>query len=211
MRRLPVVRRCRHEVHDQELLTLHDRGTLSCLLSPPCILDPLRAGFLARLPRREVVHPLGCHRRRIQDSVVFDTLVAALVTECDHERLADSTCSATMLRRRRDEWSALGLFEEQRLFEEVRLAALDACEAMIGLDLGDVCVDGCITKAPCGGECAGPSPVDRGKQGLKRSQLTDGAGVPLATVSAPANSRDHVLLPATLDTLKDFGAPARRR
>ena len=46
--------------------------------------------------------------------------------------------------------------------------------------------------------------MDRGKQGLKRSQLTDGQGVPLATVAAPANVPDHVLLPATLDALKDW-------
>jgi hypothetical protein len=30
-------------------------------------------------------------------------------------------------------------------------------------------IDGCITKAPGGGQVAGPSPVDRRKQGLKRS------------------------------------------
>jgi IS5 family transposase len=75
---------------------------------------------------------------------------------------------------------------------------------MIGLDLAHLAVDGCTTKAPCGGECAGRSPVDRGKGGLKRSQLSEGAGVPLATVSAPANTRDDALLPAILDALKDF-------
>jgi hypothetical protein len=75
---------------------------------------------------------------------------------------------------------------------------------MIGLDLADVAVDGCTTKAPCGGKCAGRSPVDRGKGGLKRSQLTDGGGIPLATVSALANTVDHALLPETLDALKDF-------
>ncbi len=75
---------------------------------------------------------------------------------------------------------------------------------MIGLDLADVAVDGCTTKAPCGGECAGRSPVDRAKGGMKRSQLTDGAGTPIATVSAPANTVDHALLNETLDALKDF-------
>ena len=75
---------------------------------------------------------------------------------------------------------------------------------MIGLDLADVCVDGCTTKAVCGGECAGPSPVHRAKGGLKRSQLTEGAGIPLAAVSAPANSVDHGLLADSLDPLKDF-------
>lgn len=75
---------------------------------------------------------------------------------------------------------------------------------MIGLDLADLAVDGCTTKAPCGGECAGRSPVDRAKGGLKRSQLTGAAGIPLATISAPANTRDDALVPATLDALKDF-------
>jgi hypothetical protein len=114
------------------------------------------------------------------------------------KRIADATCSATTLRRRRDEWARLGIFDQ------LRLAALDADDQLIGLDLADVCVDGCTTKAVCGGECAGPSPVHRAKGGLKRSQLTEGAGIPLAAVSAPANSVDHGLLADSLDPLKDF-------
>jgi hypothetical protein len=56
-------------------------------------------------------------------------------------------------------------------------------------------------KAPCGGQIAGPSPVDRRKQGLKRSPVTDAGGIPLGAVPAPANRRDDGLLAATLDTL----------
>ena len=163
---------------------------------PSCILDPLREQFLALLPTHLDDHPLGCHRPRIGDAVVFDKLVEALVFGAGYERIADAACSATTLRRRRDEWIRLGIFDR------LRLAALDAYEEMIGLDLADVAVDGCITKAPCGGECAGRSPVDRGKGGMKRSQLSDGAGVPMATVSAPANTRDDALLGQTLDALK---------
>jgi hypothetical protein len=55
-----------------------------------------------------------------------------------------------------------------------------------------------------GGECAGRSPVDRAKGGLKRSQLADGSGVPIAARPAPANIRDHTLLPAALDLLSDL-------
>ena len=165
---------------------------------PSCILDPLREQFLALLPERVDEHPLGCHRPRIDDRIVFDKLIEALVFGAGYERLADSTCSATTMRRRRDEWIRLGIFDR------LRLACLDAYEQMIGLDLADVAVDGCTTKAPCGGDCAGRSPVDRGKGGMKRSQLSDGAGVPLATVSAPANTVDHQLLAETLDALKDF-------
>jgi hypothetical protein len=165
---------------------------------PSCILDPLREQFLALLPPHVDEHPLGCHRPRIDDAVVFDKLVEALVFGAGYERIADAACSATTMRRRRDEWIRLGIFDQ------LRLAALDAYDKMIGLNLADVAVDGCTTKAPCGGECAGRSPVDRGKGGMKRSQLCDGAGVPMATVSAPANTRDDALLGPTLDALKDF-------
>jgi transposase len=165
---------------------------------PSCILDPLREEFLALLPERVDEHPLGCHRPRIDDTVVFDKLVQVLVFDAGYERVADETCSATTMRRRRDEWIRLGIFDR------LRLACLDAYDKMIGLDLADLAVDGCTTKAPCGGECAGRSPVDRGKGGMKRSQLSDGAGIPMATVSAPANTVDHQLLSQTLDALKDF-------
>jgi transposase len=165
---------------------------------PSCILDPLREAFLALLPPHVDDHPLGCHRRRIDDAVVFDKLVEALVFGAGYERLADTSCSATTMRRRRDEWIRLGVWNR------LKLACLDAYDQMIGLDLTDLAVDGCTTKAVCGGECVGRSPVDRAKGGMKRSQLTDGAGIPLATVSAPANILDHALLPATLDAPKDF-------
>ena len=66
-------------------------------------------------------------------------------------------------------------------------------------------MDGCITKAPCGGQTAGPSPVDRRKQGLKRSVAVEASGIPLATLPAPANHRDDGLLAATLDALEVVG------
>ncbi|MFD0532318.1 IS5 family transposase [Kitasatospora arboriphila] len=160
---------------------------------PSCILDPIRDQFLALLPVREDLHPLGCHNPRISDAVVFDRLVQVLVFGCGYERAADERCSATTLRRRRDEWISAGVMED------LRLLALAAYDRMIGLELDRLAADGCITKAPSGGECAGKSPVDRAKLGLKRSQLTDGVGIPLVTEPAPANTRDHTLLPATLD------------
>jgi IS5 family transposase len=64
--------------------------------------------------------------------------------------------------------------------------------------LDDLAVDGCITKAPGGGEVAGRSPVDRGKQGLKRSIVTEATGLPLHLVSAGANRHDSPLLEPTL-------------
>jgi transposase len=82
---------------------------------PSCILDPLREEFLALLPPHIDDHPLGCHRRRIPDSVVFDKLVEVLVYGAGYERIADASCSATTLRRRRDEWIRLGVWDRLRL------------------------------------------------------------------------------------------------
>jgi hypothetical protein len=114
--------------------------------------------------------------------VVFEKLVQILVFGCAYERIADGSCSESTLRRRRDEWIEAGLMER------LRLVVLDAYDRLIGLRLTDLAVDGCITKAPCGGEKAGRSPVDRGKGGLKRSIVVDAAGIPMGCVTAPAKA-----------------------
>jgi transposase len=171
---------------------------------PSSILEPLWVQVSTLLPIRQVHHPLGCHRPRVPDRVVFDKLVQVLVFGCGYRRIADATCSATTLRRRRDEWIRAGVAEQ------VRLAVLAAYDRMLGLETEHLAVDGCITKAPCGGEVAGRSPVDRGKQGLKRSVVTDAGGIPLGAVPAAANRRDDGLLAAPLDTLAVVGVlPAR--
>ncbi len=82
---------------------------------------------------------------------------------------------------------------------------LDAYDRLIGLQLADVAVDGCITRAPRGGEQVGRSPVDRGKQGTKRSTVVDARGIPLGAIAAPANRYDSPLLDETLDTLEVLG------
>jgi hypothetical protein len=145
-------------------------------------MEPVWDQFAALLPERRDTHPLGCHRPRIPDRVVFDKLIQVLVFGCAYERIADHTCSERTLRRRRDEWITAGTMAG------LERIARDAYDRMIGLNLADLAVDGCITKAPCGGEVAGRSPVDRGKQGLKRSVASDGDGIPLGWVVAPANT-----------------------
>ncbi len=75
---------------------------------------------------------------------------------------------------------------------------------LIGLELSDVvAVDGCITKAPCGGQKAGRSPVDRGKGGVERSTAVDAGGIPLGTRVTPANRHDSPLLAETLDAVAE--------
>jgi hypothetical protein len=162
---------------------------------PVCLFEPLWVQFSALLPARPAVsptHPLGCHRQRIPDRVVFEHVIAALVHGSGYERIASAGCSDGTIRRRLKEWAAPGLSEQ------VHALALRAYDRMIGLELDDLAVDGCVTKAPGGGEVAGRSPVDRGKQGRKRSVATDGGGIPLHLVAAGANRHDAPVLEPTL-------------
>jgi hypothetical protein len=57
-----------------------------------------------------------------------------------------------------------------------------------------VAVDGCSTKASCGGQVAGPSPTDRRKQGLKRSVAIDALPSP-TDLPDHRNVRDDLLDP----------------
>ncbi|MEU5307011.1 IS5 family transposase [Streptomyces noursei] len=169
---------------------------------PSWLIEPLRCQFQALLPERgefSPAHPWGHHRRRVGDRVVFDKLVQVLVFGCGYRKVADTACSATTLRVRRDEWIAAGVFEQ------LELIVLQAYDRFVGLELADLAVDGCHTKAPCGGQVAGPSPVDRRKGGMKRSTGTDAAGIPLGAVAAPGNRHDSPLLDATLKRIERIG------
>ncbi|KDQ65899.1 IS5 family transposase [Streptomyces sp. NTK 937] len=171
---------------------------------PSCLLEPLWNQFVALLPAREEFtagHPLGCHHRRVPDRTVFEHVVLALVHGSGYERVSSPGCSERTIRRRVKEWA------EQGISEVVHVLALEAYDRMIGLELSEISVDGCITKAPCGGQSAGRSPVDRGKQGLKRSVATDARGVPLGLVAAGANHHDSPLLGPTLRAAMDQVGP----
>jgi transposase len=172
---------------------------------PPYIIEPIWEQFRALLPEREVNRPLGCHRSRICDRVIFEKLVQILVFGCAYWGIADEECSATALRRRRDEWIEAGVPEQ------LRGLALTAYDRTVGLRSSDVAVDCCVTKATCGGEKAGRSPVDRGKPGIKRSMVVDAdGGIPLGTGVAPANRHDSPLLAETLEALRELGGLPER-
>src|SRR3954470_12140140 len=56
-------------------------------------------------------------------------------------------------------------------------------------------------KAPLGGERTGKNPTDRGKQGAKRSLLTEANGVPVGLAVEGANRHDKKLVEATLESI----------
>jgi transposase len=169
---------------------------------PSWLLEPLWDQFSALLPDRPVydpAHPLGCHRPRISDRIIFEKLIQVLRFGCSYESIADCGCGATTIRGRRDERIRDGVFAG------LKAIARDAYDRIVGLVLEELAVDGCIAKAPGGGQVAGRSPVDRGKLGYKRSLLVDGKGIPLGRVLAPASRHDSPLLAPTLDKLAGIG------
>jgi transposase len=109
---------------------------------PSFLIEPIWYQFQALIPVVVGFHPKGGHRPRIPDRLVFDKLVQVLVLGCAYEKIADTTCSATTIRRRRDEWITADVFTQ------LEQLCLDAYERMIGLDLGNLVIDGCIVKAP---------------------------------------------------------------
>ena len=130
--------------------------------------------------------------------MIFEKLVEVLVFGCAYWRISDQKCSATTLRRRRDECIEAGTMDA---LEQIVRQTYDR---LIGLELSDIAVDCCITKAPCGGQKAGRSPVDRGKGGIKRSVVVDAQGIPLGSVAAAANRHDSPLLGETLDSVEEI-------
>ena len=160
----------------------------------PRVVDALFAAFESRIPERvEVVHPLGCHRRRIPDRDVFEAVLFRLVTGCSWDvagRLGKG--GETTLRTRYHQWNACGAFDA--LADE----AIEGYDRIVGLDLADTSLDGSTHKAPSGGEGTGKSPVDRTKLGWKWSLLCDREGIPVGWTADGANRNDQILLGPTL-------------
>jgi hypothetical protein len=125
------------------------------------------------LARAKTNHPLGCHRPRIPDRLVFEKLVEVLVFGCAYWRVANEGCSATTLRRRRDEWIEAGVMDH------LRAIVIEAYDRFIGLLLGDLAVDCCITKASCGGEKAGSMPTPNRPQKARKRYLQSFAKRPI--------------------------------
>ena len=167
----------------------------------PRVVDAVWAAVEPLIPvHRPEPHPLGCHRRRIADRVCFEGILRRLVTGCSWDVAGRiSGAGETTLRRRRNEWTAAGVFEQ------LRTEATAGYDRIIGLDLSEVAIDGSQHKAPFGGEGTGPNPTDRAKSGWKWSLATDRVGIPLAWAIDGANRNDMALLGPTLANLDSNG------
>ena len=168
----------------------------------PEVVDVIWQAIEPLLPVPMSCHPLGCHRLRVPDRLCFRGILIRLTTGSswvDIEAILDHQVSDTTLRARRDEWIAAGVFE--RLEAE----ALAAFDRIIGLDLGEVSLDGSLHKAPCGGEGTGKNPTDRAKIGWKWSVAVERHGVPIGCSIDGANRNDVRMLGPTLDAVAARG------
>jgi len=143
-------------------------------------------------------HPLGCHRPRTPNRVIFRGLLLRLVTGASWdtiEFMMDGAVSDTTLRTRRDEW------EQSGLFQKLLVHALDAYHRVIGLDLTHLFIDGCNNRALQGGDGTGFDPKHPGKRGWKFLIATDAVGMPIAFTTNAANRNDYPLMFDVLDDL----------
>jgi putative transposase len=132
-------------------------------------------------------------RTRAPDRQVFCAIVYVLRTGIQWNALPRELGASSTIHDRFQEWEHAGLFS--KLWE----AGLTAYDEFQGIEWRWQALDGVMTKAPFGGAATGPNPTDRAKRGVKRSLLTDGAGIPLAVAVDGANRHDMKLVVATLD------------
>jgi transposase len=113
----------------------------------------------------------------------------------------------TCWRRLRD-WQAAGVWQG---LHELLLAELQAADR---IDWSRAVVDSASLRALGGGERTGPNPTDRAKPGSKHHLITDGGGIPLATILTGANTADVNELVPLVDAIPPVrgkrGRPRRR-
>jgi putative transposase len=123
----------------------------------------------------------------------FEAIIYVLRTGIQWNALPRELGASSTVHDRFQEWEKAGFF--QTLWQ----AGLCAYDEAQGIQWEWQSVDGAMTKAPFGAAATGKNPTDRGKQGVKRSLLTDGAGIPLALIIDGANRHDMKRLCATED------------
>ena len=142
-------------------------------------------------------HPLGCHRRRIPNRIVFRALLIRLVTGATWEQIEfclDRQVSDTTLRSRRDKWIAAGVFSQ------LIGHAMSAYQRVIGYDLTRVFIDGCNNDA-IASNGTGFNPKHPGKHGWKFVIAVDDHGAPISFTINSANRQDYPMMFDVLDDL----------
>jgi putative transposase len=129
------------------------------------------------------------------DRQMFEAILFVLRTGIQWNALPRAIGASTTVYDRFRLWMAGGFFHA--LWE----AGLAEFDEVVGIDWQWQSLDGVMTKAPFGGRATGANPTDRSKRGTKRSQLSEGHGLPIALVIDGANVHDTNLVALTLDAI----------
>lgn len=139
-------------------------------------------------------HPQG-GRPAKSDRQMLSAIVYVLRTGIQWNALPRELGASTTVYDRFRRW------EKQGVFERMWQAGLQEDDEQEGMAWEWQRMDGVMTKAPFAGAATGANPTDRGKQGTKRSPLSDGRGMPLAVMGAGANRHDMKRVEGTLEHL----------
>ena len=119
------------------------------------------------LPKPTKVHPLGCHRKRVDNRAAMNAIFFVLGTGCQWNALnATDICSSSSAHRRFLEWVEAGVFEL------MWIQGLLEYDQLKGIDWSWLAMDGIMTKAPLGGEKHGQEP-HRPRQRRRKTQPAD--------------------------------------
>lgn len=111
------------------------------------IPDELWSQIELVLPPHKTSHPLGCHRKRVDNRAAMNAIFFVLRTGCQWNALnATGICSSSSAHRRFQEWVDGGVFEL------LWIQGLLAYDALQEIDWSWLSMDGAMTKAPLGGE-----------------------------------------------------------
>lgn len=128
--------------------------------------DDLWEAIQDLLPVHQNSHPFGGGRPRTPDRVCLEAILFVLRTGCQWKALdATRFCPGSTAHDRFQEWVEAGVFE--RLWE----VGLLAYDEMQGIDWSWMSMDGCMTKAPLGGEKDRQKP-HRSRQARRQAQPT---------------------------------------
>ena len=160
------------------------------------ISDALWTVLQPLLPVHVNTHRFGGGRPRVPDRPCADAIFYVLRTGCQWQAVDQTELVAhSTAHDRYQEWVRADVFLQ--LWQ----AGVAQFEELQGIDWAFSSMDGAMTKAPLGGEKTGPNPTDRGKDGVKRSLLTEGHGVPIGLAVASANRNDMKLVCATIESI----------
>lgn len=135
-----------------------------------------------RVTTQEYLRKAGGGRKRADDRLILSGIFYVLRTGCQWNAVPRSFGTSSTIHRRFLEWADNGFFEA------LWRAGLAQYDEMQGLDWAWQIIDGCVTKAPLGGEATGPNPWDRGK---KRGQAQPLGGWHWCPVSPRGNRRER--------------------